>query len=40
MREMLESLKSSHNSLKITQDGGYIIILGVPIQISGSDTKK
>ena len=37
---MLVSLMSSHNSLKITQDGGYTIILGVPIQISGADTIK
>ena len=40
MREMLGSLMSSHNFLKITQDGGYANILGVPIQISGADTIK
>ena len=40
MREMLGSLMSSHNFLKITQNGGYTNILGVPIQISGADTIK
>ena len=40
MREMLGSLMGSHNSSKITQDGGYRNILGVPIQISGPDTRK
>ena len=38
MREMLGSLMSSHNSLKITKDGGYTNIFGVLIQISGADT--
>ena len=40
MQEMLGSLMSSHNSLKITKDGGYINILGVPIKISGPYTIK
>ena len=39
MREMLGSLMNSKNSLKITQDKfGQANILGVPFQISGSDT--
>ena len=40
MREKIESLMSSHNSLKHNQDGGYTNILGVPIQIAGPDTIK
>ena len=41
MREMLGSLMKSKNSLKITQDkSGKANILGVPIQISGSDIIK
>ena len=40
IREMLGSLLSSHTSLKNTQDRGYTNLLGVPIQISGVDTKK
>ena len=37
---MLGSIMSTHNCLKITQDGGYTNILGAPIQISGADTIK
>ena len=41
MRQMIGSLMSSRNSLKITQDEtGRAIILGVPIQISEGDTIK
>ena len=41
MREMIGSLMSSKNSLKITQDESHRAnILGVPIQISGADTIK
>ena len=41
MREMIGSSMTSRNSLKITQDElGRAKILGVPIQISGSDTIK
>ena len=41
MRQVLGSLMNSKNSLKITQDeSGRANILGVPIQISGSDTIK
>ena len=41
MQEMLGSLMSSHNSLKIVQDESKrASILGVPIQISGPDTIK
>ena len=41
MRQMLGSLMNSRNSLKITQDeSGRANILGVPIQISESDTLK
>ena len=41
MREMIESLMDSRNSLKITQDeSGRANILGVPIQVSEADTKK
>ena len=39
MRQMLGSLMNSRNSLKITQDkSGRATILGVPIQISETDT--
>ena len=41
MRQMIGSLMNSRNSLKITQDeSGRANILGVPIQISESDTIK
>ena len=41
MRQMLGSLMNSRNSLKITQDeSGRANILGVPIQISESDSIK
>ena len=41
MRQMLGSLLNSQNFLKITQDeSGQANILGVPIQVSGADTKK
>ena len=41
MRQMLGSLMTSRNSLKITQDeSGRANILGVPIQISEGDTIK
>ena len=41
MRQMIGSLMSSKNSLKITQDeSGKANILGVPIQISEGDTIK
>ena len=41
MRRMLGSLKTSRNSLKITQDEfGQAICLGIPIQISGGDRIK
>ena len=41
MRQMIGSLMSSRNSLKITQDeSGRANILGVPIQISEGDTMK
>ena len=41
MQEMLGSLMSSHNSLKIIQNESKTAsILGVPIQISGPDTIK
>ena len=41
MRQMIGSLMNSRNSLKITQDeSGRANILGIPIQISESDTIK
>ena len=41
MRQMIGSLMSSRNSLKITQDeSGRANILGVPIQIPEGDTMK
>ena len=41
MRQMIGSLMNSRNSLKITQDeSGKANILGVPIQITESDTIK
>ena len=41
MRQMIGSLMNSRNSLKITQDeSGKANILGIPIQISESDTMK
>ena len=41
MRQMLGSLMTSRNSLKITQDeSGRANILDVPIQISEGDTMK
>ena len=41
MREMIGSLMRSKNSLRFTQDESRgANILGVPIQISGTDTKK
>ena len=41
MRQMIGSLMNSRNSLKITQDeSGKANFLGIPIQISESDTMK
>ena len=41
IRQMIGSLMNSRNSLKITQDeSGKANILGIPIQISESDTMK
>ena len=41
VRQMIGSLMNSRNSLKITQDeSGKANILGIPIQISESDTMK
>ena len=41
VREMIGSLMRSKNSLKYTQDESRRAnIMGVPIQISGADTKK
>ena len=41
MRQMLGSLKNSHNSLGFTQDeSGQANNLGIPIQISRADTIK
>ena len=41
MRQMLGSLLNSRNFLKVSQgESGGANTLGVPIQISGADTKK